>query len=366
MNPIAIILGTRPEIIKMSPVIVLCDEREIDYYLIHSNQHYSKCMDNIFFEQLHLRPPDYSLAVGSATHGEQTGKMLQRIERIFLDTPTSFVLVHGDTNTTLAGALSAAKLNIPVGHVESGLRSHDKKMPEEINRIIIDHLSDLCFVPTKNQERILLNEGIDISKIIITGNTIVDAINRNLRFIDNTILEKFQLEPGEYFLSTLHRAENVEDKFRLKEIFSSIAEIGVKNDTIVLAPLHPRTTKLINEFKIIIDPQIKVIDPVGYFEFLAILKNAKMVLTDSGGIQEEACILGVPCVTLRRNTERPETIDVGANILGGINRTNIIKAVGRVINKEKIKWENPFGDGKSANRILNVTLQYLQEHASDE
>jgi UDP-N-acetylglucosamine 2-epimerase (non-hydrolysing) len=359
MDPIAIVLGTRPEIIKMSPIIAECEEQSIKYYIIHTNQHYSEHLDAIFFEQLNLPAPQYSLAVGSSTHGEQTANMLQKIEKIFLETQTSFVLVHGDTNTTLAGALSAAKLNIPVGHVEAGLRSHDRKMPEEINRIITDHLSDLCFVPTKNQKEILQNEGIQSSKIIVTGNTIVDAINRNMQFSNKNILEKHNIIAKNYFLATIHRAENVEDKDRLEQIFTALAEVGRINGIPVVAPLHPRTVKLIEKYRITLDSQIKNIDAVGYFEFLTLLKNTKLVLTDSGGIQEEACIMGVPCVTIRTNTERPETIEVGSNILGGIRKTTIIKAAGRLLTKPDLKWDNPFGDGRSSIRIIEEIVKFL-------
>jgi UDP-N-acetylglucosamine 2-epimerase (non-hydrolysing) len=342
----------------MSPIISRLKEKEIAHYIIHTNQHYSKELDEIFFKQLQLPPPDFSLDVGSGTHGDQTGKMLQRTESIFLKKATSFVLVQGDTNTTLAGALSASKLNIPVGHVEAGLRSHDRKMPEEINRIITDHISDLCFVPTEEQYDILLNEGIDSSKIEVTGNTIVDAVYQNQKFLRYEILTEQNISSKRFILATIHRQENVEDKLRLKEIFDAIAEAGRKYDQDVIAPLHPRTIKMLKKYGITLKEPLRIVNPLGYFEFLTLLKETSLVITDSGGLQEEACILQTPCVTVRKNTERPETIKVGANILGGVKTNSILSAVEKMIYKEK-KWRNPFGDGKSSEKILNRILKHI-------
>lgn len=336
----------------MSPIISRLIERDIDYLIIHSNQHYSDKLDSIFFRQLQLPPPDFSLDVGSGTHGEQTGKMLQKIEQILLKSPTSFVLVQGDTNTTLAGALSASKLHIPVGHVEAGLRSHDRKMPEEINRILTDHISDVCFVPTETQQRILLNEGIDKSKIIITGNTIVDAVFRNQDLMNENILETLDLQKKKYFIVTIHRQENVDDPLILQEIFDSIAEAGVSHNYDIIAPLHPRTISMIKKSKINIGKKIRIIDPVGYFEFLALQKNASLIITDSGGLQEEACILKTPCVTVRENTERPETVKVGGNLIGGVRKQSILPAI-EIMLQKKPDWKNPFGDGQASEKIIN-------------
>lgn len=360
MEPIAIVLGTRPEIIKMSPIINILQEQKIEFYIIHTNQHYSKELDEIFFSQLQLPFPDFSLEVGSGPHGEQTGKMLQRMEKIFLKNSTSFVLVHGDTNTTLSGALTAAKLNIPVGHVESGLRSNDTRMPEEINRIMTDHISELCFVPTKNQFNILRREGIGESKIFVTGNTIVDAINRNLKFMNRKIFVSLNITPKQYLLATIHRPENVDDKFRLEQILQAITEIGKYNDRVIIIPLHPRTRNRLTEFNIKIDPQIKGIKPVGYFEFLALIKHSQMVITDSGGIQEEACIMEIPCLTVRENTERPETVDVGANVLGGVSKDSIISNAKKInLNDNHFSWKNPYGDGNAASKIITIVLEFL-------
>ncbi|MFX0184849.1 MAG: non-hydrolyzing UDP-N-acetylglucosamine 2-epimerase [Candidatus Hodarchaeota archaeon] len=360
MDPICLVLGTRPEIIKMSPIISRLKEREIAYYIIHTNQHYSTELDSIFFQQLELPPPDFSLDVGSGTHGEQTGKMLQRIEQIFLKSSTSFVLVQGDTNTTLAGALSASKLNIPVGHIEAGLRSHDRKMPEEINRIMTDHIADICFVPTKNQKKILLNEGIDQSKILITGNTVVDAVFRNRSLMKEEILQTFNLQKKKYFLLTIHRQENVDDPVILQEIFDSIAEAGNIHNYDIIAPLHPRTLSKIKKAKIEVRKGISIIKPVGYFEFLALQKNAALIITDSGGLQEESCILKTPCVTVRENTERPETVEVGANIIGGVRRQTILPSI-EVMLQKKPNWQNPFGDGHASEKIINYIVSKIKQ-----
>ncbi len=360
MDPIGIVLGTRPEIIKMSPVISYLIERDIEHYVIHSNQHYSAELDSIFFKQLKLPPPHFSLDVGSGTHGEQTGKMLQRIEQIFLKEKTSVVLVQGDTNTTLAGALSASKLHIPVAHIEAGLRSHDRKMPEEINRIMTDHISDICFVPTQTQEKILLQEGIAPSKILITGNTVVDAVLRNQGLMRNEILSTIGVEKNKYFITTIHRQENVDDKKILGEIFNAICEAGKKFGYDIIAPLHPRTVSMLEKYSIKLSNKIRVIKPLGYLEFLALQKNASLIITDSGGLQEEACILNTPCVTVRENTERPETVDVGANIIAGIRHQSILESINIMLHKE-INWSNPFGDGTSASKIVKYVQKNFQE-----
>jgi UDP-N-acetylglucosamine 2-epimerase (non-hydrolysing) len=349
------VLGTRPEIIKMSPIISHLVEKGLEFYIIHTNQHYSIELDAIFFQQLQLPSPDFSLNVGSGTHGEQTGKMLQRIDEILIKKVTSFVLVQGDTNTTLAGALSASKLHIPVGHVEAGLRSHDRKMPEEINRIMADHISDVCFVPTETQKKILLNEGIDHSKILITGNTIVDSIFRNKGLMNEHILETYDLQKKKYFLVTIHRQENVDDPVILQDIFDSIAEAGNIHNCDIIAPFHPRTISMIQKANIKVKKEISIIQPVGYFEFLALQKNAALVITDSGGLQEESCILNTPCVTLRENTERPETVEIGANVIGGVRRQTILPAIETMLQK-KPNWPNPFGDGRASEKIINYII----------
>ncbi|MEM1672684.1 MAG: UDP-N-acetylglucosamine 2-epimerase (non-hydrolyzing) [Archaeoglobaceae archaeon] len=357
---IAIILGTRPEIVKMSPVIRQCEKNCVDYFILHTGQHYSYEMDRIFFEELELPKPKYNLNIGSGSHAEQTAKMLVSIEKVLIEEEPSLVLVHGDTNTTLAGALASAKLHIPIGHVEAGLRSFDRRMPEEINRVLVDHISDYLFAPTDNAKLNLLKEGIEESKIFVTGNTIVDAVYQNLEIAmkRSNILERLSLKPKNYFLVTLHRQENVDFKERLEKIIEGLRLIYEEFSTTIILPIHPRTKKMIEKFGLNLDG-INTINPVGFMDFLQLEANAKLILTDSGGVQEESCILGVPCVTLRETTERPETIEVGANILAGVEPERILSSVKKMIER-KNKWQNPFGDGKAAERILKITLEVLK------
>ena len=358
---LSIILGTRPEIIKLSPIIRILEKTNIDWHIIHTNQHYSENMDKIFFEELNLPKPKYNLNIGSGTHGEQTGKMLIKIEKVLLKEKPNVVIVQGDTNTVLAGALVASKLKIDVAHVEAGLRSFDKNMPEEINRVLTDHISSYLFAPTEKAKDNLLNEGIEENKIFVVGNTIVDATLQNLKIAEkNTFVREFFeniTNMEDYFLLTLHRAENVDNEERLKNIIDGIIKVIDIFDKTIIFPIHPRTKKRLEEFNLLeklkSNKKIKIIEPVGYLEFLMLEKNAELILTDSGGVQEEACILKIPCITLRDNTERPETVEVGANILVGDNKEKLINAVEIMLNKER-DWENPFGDGKSGERIIKI------------
>jgi len=351
---IAIILGTRPEIIKMSPVIRECEKRDIPYFILHTGQHYSYDMDKIFFEKLELPQPKYNLNVGSGTHAEQTGKIMIGVEKTLMKEGADVVLVQGDTNTVLAGALAATKLHIKVGHVEAGLRSYDRRMPEEINRILTDHVSDYLFAPTEKAKQNLLREGIDENKIFVTGNTIVDAVYQNLEIAKKkvNVLKDLGLKPKEYFLVTAHRQENVDAKERLKGILKGLELIYEEFSIPIIFPMHPRTRKRVKEFGLTFNGVV-VTNPVGFLEFLQLEANAKLVLTDSGGAQEESCILKVPCVTLRDNTERPETLEVGSNILAGTRPKRIVESVKTMLNKEN-KWENPFGDGKTGERIIKL------------
>ena len=350
---ICIILGTRPEIIKMSPIIRACKKQNIDFYVVHTGQHYSYNMDKIFFKELKLPEADYNLEVGSGTQAEQTARALERIENVLLKERTDVVLVEGDTNTVLAGALAASKLHIKVGHVEAGLRSYFRFMPEEINRILTDHCSDFLFAPTKKAKKILEQEGIK-SNVFVTGNTIVDAVIQNSRLAErSSIIKKLGLKKDFYALLTAHRFENVDFKERLKGIIKGLEMINKEFGLKIVYPIHPRTRKNLERFKIKIPGGIELIEPVGYIDFLKLEENAKIVLTDSGGVQEESCVLRVPCVTLRENTERLETIEVGANILAGTNPKKMLKSA-RTMLKRKRNWKNPFGDGKAAERIIKI------------
>lgn len=356
---IAIVLGTRPEIIKMAPVIRLLEKKQIDYFIIHSNQHYSPNMDAVFFKELNLPKPKYNLGIGSADHGNQTGNMLIKIEEILLREKPSVVLSQGDTNTVLAGILAASKQNIPTGHVEAGLRSYDRRMPEEKNRIICDVLSDFLFAPTFVQEKILTGEGIPKNRIFVVGNTIVDAVlhHKNIAEESSSILEKLNLKSKKYVLVTAHRALNVDTKTSLKKLIAVIESVSEITGLDVVYPIHPRTKAKLEKYTLKIS-NVKLTKPLGYLDFLQLEQQASLIVTDSGGIQEEACILRVPCITIRENTERPETIDVGANKLVDLNINKLKKAITYHKN-HPADWKNPFGDGHTAERILEVLQSKL-------
>ena len=351
---ICIVLGTRPEIIKMSPVIRACERLNVDFFILHTGQHYSYSMDRVFFEQLELPEAKYNLDVGSGSHGEQTGKILGGVERILMEERPDVVLVEGDTNTVLAGALAASKLHIKVGHVEAGLRSYDRQMPEEINRVLADYCSDYLFAPTENARRILIGEGVPDATIFVTGNTIVDAVYQNLELASSrkNALNDLNLEPKKYFLVTAHRQENVDVKKRFEGIIKGLERVADEFDLPVIYPIHPRARKMMNHFGINAH-KIKFIEPVDYLSFLQLEAKAKLVLTDSGGVQEETCVLKVPCVTLRDNTERPETLAVGSNVLAGTSPENIIEQAQFMVTIEN-RWNNPFGDGKAGERIVEI------------
>ena len=357
MGEIGIVLGTRPEIIKLSPVIRELEKRNEEYFVIHTGQHYSYNLDKIFFEELDLPEPEYRLDVGSGTHAEQTARIMVGVERIVGERKPSVVVVQGDTNSTLGGALAPRKIQIPVAHVEAGLRSRDWRMPEEINRIIVDHISSYLFAPTPEARKNLVGEGILEERIWVTGNTVVDAVyqNREIAEEKSEILKNLGIK-REYGVLTLHRAENVDDPGILRDILEGVREVSREYVDLIF-PMHPRTRKRIREFfpEFLEDPgRIRIVGPLGYLDFLKLEAHASIVLTDSGGIQEEACILQVPCVTLRTSTERPETVRVGANVVAGVKREGIVRAVEEMMGRKG--WKNPFGDGEASKKIVDVLV----------
>lgn len=352
---IAIVVGTRPEVIKMAPVIKGCQERGIDFILIHSNQHYSESMDAVFFQELELPKPDYNLNVGSGGHSNQTGNILIKIEPVLEKEKPDVLLAQGDTNTVLASALAASKLGIPVGHVEAGLRSYDRTMPEETNRVMTDHMSDFLFAVTDLQSQILRQENISEDKIYVVGNTIVDALQQNILLSEkkSTILKKLNLEETPYYLITAHRASNVDSRASLEMLLAIFRRLIDEFDVPLVWPLHLRTRKKLDDFGLSLPEKMVVCEPLGYLDFLQLEKNAQIILTDSGGVQEEACILGVPCITLRENTERPETLSVGASVLCGRDADRVLNVV-NAFHDNRQTWVSPFGDGKTADYILDT------------
>lgn len=364
---IAIIFGTRPEIIKLSPLIILLKKRKIPFFCIHTGQHYSYDMDEIFFRDLEIPEPKYRLNIKSKApyrQGDHTGRMLIAIEEILLQEMPYLIVVQGDTNTVLAGALCAEKISttenytgmhIKIAHVESGLRSYDRMMPEETNRFIVDHLSDFLFVPTDHEAAILKNEGIPERWIHVTGNTIVDAVltYRGHAAGKSKILSNLGLTRDGYILLTLHRQENVDSKVVLRDILKGIDRVSRKLSLPVVFPIHPRTEKMLQKFNMTLPASIRPVNPTGFIDFLWLEANARLILTDSGGVQEEACILGVPSVTLRNNTERPQTIEVGSSVIAGTNPSHILHSAEKMIASDR-NWSNPFGDGKASERILKI------------
>jgi len=346
---IVTIVGARPQFIKCNPVSkeLRRDHQEI---LVHTGQHYDYELSKLFFEELGIPKPDYNLDVGSGPQGMQTGEMLIKIEKILLKEKPDFVLVYGDTNSTLAGALAATKLHIKVCHVEAGLRSFDTSMPEEINRVLTDHASDILFAPTKTAVENLKKEGIT-DRVYLNGDVMYDALLNNIKVAEKSdILEKLNIKKDEYFLATIHRQSNTDNLNNLSQILEAFSHIGKT----VIFPVHPRTQKFIKTHGLEekIKDNVKLVKPVGYIDFLWLEKNAKKILTDSGGIQKEAYLLKIPCITLRENTEWVETVEDKWNVLVGADKEKIIDASINFIPPEK--QSNHFGDGKASYKIKEI------------
>jgi UDP-N-acetylglucosamine 2-epimerase len=366
-------VGARPQFIKAAPVSRALRTR-FGEILVHTGQHYDHNMSQVFFEELEIPEPDYNLGVGSGTHAWQTGQMLIRIEELLLKERPDWVLVYGDTNSTLAGALAAAKLHIPVAHVEAGLRSYNRSMPEEINRVLTDHLSSLLFCPTRQAVVNLAAEGfkniinngdlVDSAAlactrgaiaedpvVINTGDVMYDALLFNLKIAENRseIMQRLGLITGEYYLATVHRAENTDDPERLRNILAALGEA----DRTVILPLHPRTRQAAASFgleELLQADNIRVLEPVSYLDNLILEQNARAILTDSGGMQKEAYLLGVPCITLRQETEWVETVEAGANILAGADKDGIKRAMAKPQN-ECFRVASVYGKGTAADNI---------------
>jgi len=359
---IVTVVGTRPQFIKMAPV-----SRELRKHfneiVLHTGQHYNYEMNKIFFEQLNIPEPDYYLGVGSGTHGYQTGEMIKRIEKILLEEKPDLVLVYGDTNSTLAGALAAVKLHIKVAHVEAGLRSFDKRMPEEVNRILTDHISDILFCPTETAVKNLYNEGIK-NGVYLTGDVMFDALLTNIQIAERNskILTELGLKPKDYCLATVHRAENTDNRKNLENIINAFIE----SEELIVFPAHPRTVKSLKIYGLLDRlkkaENVLLIKPVGYLDMLLLEKNAKKILTDSGGVQKEAYLLKVPCITLRERTEWIETVEDGWNILVGANKEKILKAL-KEFEPNGETYSYKFGDGRASERIVKILMEVAQDVA---
>jgi UDP-GlcNAc3NAcA epimerase len=318
------IVGARPQFIKAAAVSRELRAQHVEI-LVHTGQHYDYEMSGVFFDGLQIPPPEVNLGIGSGSHGTQTGAMLKGVEDVLVREHPDRVLIYGDTNSTLAGALAAAKLSVPVAHVEAGLRSFNRRMPEEINRVVADHLSDLLFCPSDTAASNLASEGIT-TNVHVVGDVMLDVLNWARQRVDGNqseVLHRLGLTKGTYLLATVHRSENTDDVSRLSRILKAFNSL----DERVVFPVHPRTRKAIADAACRVGSQVHLIDPVGYLEMVALTDSARLVLTDSGGLQKEAYWLGVPCVTLREETEWVETVAAGWNTLAGSDSANIVEAV---------------------------------------
>ena len=358
-----VVLGTRPGIVKMSPIIRSLTEQNANFFCVHTGQHYSYQMDRVFFEELGLPDPAYRIEETQRypTHAGQTAEMMKGIEAALISERPRVVLVGGDANTNLAGALAARKLGMVLGHVEAGLRSRDWRMPEEHNRRMIDHISDLLLAPTDFAASNLRRESVE-GTIFVVGNTIVDAVRQHsaIAVQKSGLLNELGLRPGRYAILTVHREENVDSLENLKHIADIVTRLSAQSAfECIVFPLHPRTRERLISSGLLESLSrlrgLMLTEPFGYLDFLALLASASIILTDSGGLQEEACMLRVPCVTLRENTERPETVTVGANIVAGLDAETVLNAVRNSLAKPR-NWGQPLGDGQAGERIARIAI----------
>lgn len=353
---ITTIVGARPQFVKAAVISrALGNIEEVNEKIIHTGQHYDNNMSEVFFDEMNIPKPDINLGIGGGTHGQNTGRMIEKIEEVLLMSKPDGLLVYGDTDSTLAGAIAAAKLHVPVAHVEAGLRSYNRKMPEEINRILTDHASSFLFTPTENASNILRKEGIDDSKIFQHGDVMYDAVLYYSKIAKNksNIINKLKLVGEEYILSTVHRAENVDNESKLHEIFEAFNNSEKK----IILPLHPRTKSKLKSMDVSLSENLKIIDPVGYFDMVMLEMNASLIVTDSGGVQKEAYFHMVPCITLREETEWTELVEAGWNQLCGINKDEIVELLNK--NHQKGESLNLYGNGDSGTLISNTLVDNL-------
>ena len=364
MKKIANIVGARPNFMKMAPVHKrMLASPEFEPTLIHTGQHYDDAMSQTFFVDLGMPEPDIYLGVGSGSHAEQTGAILTEIEKVLMDLRPDLVIVVGDVNSTIAASLVAAKANIPVAHIEAGLRSFDRSMPEEINRICTDAIAEILFVTEPSGRDNLLREGKDAQKIHFVGNVMIDSLIDHLEKSNSSrVLQTLSIEAQEYSLLTLHRPSNVDDPTTLSRILSAVEMI--QKELPLIFPIHPRTRKMIDSFgyseKVKTMSDLVLTEPLRYLDFLHLMANARLVLTDSGGIQEETTYLGIPCLTLRENTERPITIEIGTNRLVGMDTKRIVGEAFLALNGKHVHGSIPsLWDGKASERIITILASEL-------
>ena len=358
------VVGARPNFMKVAPIVEAMRGRAAEFapLVVHTGQHYDERMSDAFFRDLGLPRPDVHLGVGSASHAQQTAAVMQRFEPVVLDERPDWVLVVGDVNSTLACALVCSKLGVPVAHVEAGLRSRDRAMPEEINRLLTDQLADLLLTPSADADRNLLAEGIAPERVRLVGNVMIDSLLKHLAAAEaSRVREELGLGGLDYAVVTLHRPSNVDDPEVLRRILSALARVGRLLP--VVFPVHPRTRRQLEEFGLAGggEPRggLRLVEPLGYLDFLRLYSGARLVLTDSGGIQEETTALGIPCLTLRENTERPVTVELGTNQLVGTDPARIVEAAGRALDADATGTPPrvpPLWDGRAADRILDALI----------
>ena len=353
------VVGARPNLVKMSPLVKEMDRQPgLSQILLHTGQHYDDSMSRVFFDELSLPEPDIYLGVGSGSHAEVTARVMVAFEKVLLEHRPDLVVVVGDVNSTLACAVTASKLYVPVAHIEAGLRSFDRRMPEEINRIVTDALSTWLFTTERDADENLLREGVGPGRIHFVGNVMIDTLLRHKeKALRKVILPRFGVEAGKYAVLTLHRPSNVDDPKQLEGILGALAEI--QEYLPIIFPIHPRTQARIRAFRLTEHmnslPNLRLSEPLGYLDFLHLMAQAKLVLTDSGGIQEETTILGAPCLTLRENTERPVTLTQGTNRLVGTNPARMVAEVERVLQGDVPQGSIPeLWDGQAAQRIVRI------------
>ena len=350
------VVGARPNFMKAASVLRALGNAGYNQSVVHTGQHYDANMSDVFFRELDIPEPDINLAVGSGSHAQQTARIMTGFESVVLERNPDLVIVYGDVNSTVAAALVCAKLQIPVAHVEAGLRSNDRSMPEEINRLLTDQLSDLLFTPSEDADRNLKREGISPERIHLVGNVMIDTL---VRLLPRALEKKSNGFPARYALVTLHRPSNVDDPEVLGQILSSM--LSVSKDLAVVFPAHPRTRARISQFHMATDG-LHVCDPLSYLEFLALQAGATVVLTDSGGIQEETTFLGVPCLTLRANTERPVTVEIGTNVLIGNDPKSLRNEVAKILDGRQKKGAiPPLWDGHAGERIARILQENFEQ-----